>query len=83
MQHEKLYNLQTKVYFNCIHFLFKKSKTLCDQFSPFCYLVITEYVSFKKNKIYHKMQRAKLYSLQRTVYFICVLFMFKKTPNSV
>jgi hypothetical protein len=32
MQREKLYNLQIKVYFNCILFVFKKSKTLSDQF---------------------------------------------------
>ncbi len=29
------------------------------------------------------MQREKLYRLQRTGYFIRVLFMFKKTTNSV
>jgi hypothetical protein len=37
----------------------------------------------KKNKIYHKMQREKLYSLQRTVYFLSVLFMLKEASNSV
>ena len=30
VQHDKLYKLQTKVYFNCVLF-FKKRKTLCDQ----------------------------------------------------
>ncbi len=29
MQREKLYNLQTKVYFNCILFVFKKKAKLC------------------------------------------------------
>ena len=47
------------------------------------YLFITQYVFFKRNKIYYKMRLETLYSLQRTVYFICILFMFKKTPNSM
>ena len=34
MQREKLYNLQTKVHFNCILLILKKTKTLCDRFVP-------------------------------------------------
>jgi len=98
MQPEKLYNLQTKFYFNNILFVFKTSKTLCHRFSPLwkkwffsmnknsfflVYLFITQYVFFKRNKIYYKMRLETLYSLQRTVYFICILFMFKKTSNSM
>ncbi len=30
MQREKLYNLHSKAYFNCVIFVFKESKTLCD-----------------------------------------------------
>ena len=52
----------------------------------FLFLILSFYhlicVSSKKT-IYHKMQDEKLYSLQRTVYFNCVLFMLKNTPNSV
>src|ERR1700722_11574361 len=33
MQREKFYNPQSKAYFNCILFVFKNSKILCDQFS--------------------------------------------------
>ena len=36
-----------------------------------------------QNKIHHKMQREKLYNLQRIVYFNCVLFVLKKKQNSV
>ena len=32
MQREKLYNLQSKAYFNCVVFVFKKRKILCEQF---------------------------------------------------
>jgi hypothetical protein len=98
MQHEKLYNLQTEVYFNCILFVYEKGKILRDQFSPLLkkssfytyensfflvYLFITYYVFSRKIKIYHKMQCGKLYNSQRTVYFICVIFKFKITPNFV
>ena len=37
----------------------------------------------KKKKIFHKMQREKLYSLQRTVCFLSILFMLKDTLNCV
>ncbi len=33
MQREKLYNPRSKAYLNCITFVFKESKTLCDSFS--------------------------------------------------
>ncbi len=33
MQSEKLYNPHSKAYFNCIIFVFRESKTLCDSFS--------------------------------------------------
>ena len=33
MQREKLYNLHSKAYFNCIIFVFEESKTLYDSFS--------------------------------------------------
>jgi hypothetical protein len=33
--------------------------------------------SIKKNKIYHKMQREKFYNLQKTIYFMLSLFVFK------
>ena len=31
MQREKLYNLHREAYSNCVRFVFKKSKTVCDQ----------------------------------------------------
>jgi len=92
MQREKPYNLQSKAYFNCILFVFKKSKTLCDQFLPlrkksflskqmrnFFFLISSFYhrIHFIKKEIYHEMQREKLYNLQRTVCLNCVLFVFK------
>ena len=94
MQREKLYYLQSKAYFNSILFIFKKSKTLSPlqknhfflhkrEISFFSFhLFIIQYVSLQ-NEIYHEMQRQKLYNLQRTVYFISVLFVFEKTPNSM
>ncbi len=33
MQREKFYNPHSKAYFNCIIFVFRESKTLCDSFS--------------------------------------------------
>ena len=82
-----------------VHFLFSKKVKLCATNFCYCEKIIflrkREFLFFyfifvspnmfslKKNKIYHKMQREKFYSLQRTVYFISVLFMFKKTPTSV
>ncbi len=98
MQFKKLYNLQTKVYFNCILFVFKKRQnsvrliltivkrsffyTNENSFFLF-YLFITWYIFLKKRKIYHKIQREKAYNLQNKIYFISVLFMFKTTANSV
>ncbi len=32
MQREKLYNLYRKTYFNCVLFVSKNRKTVCDQF---------------------------------------------------
>jgi hypothetical protein len=34
-------------------------------------------IRFIKNRIYHKMQREKLYNLHKTAYFIVALFVFK------
>ena len=93
MQREKLYNLQTKVYFNNILFVFKKmqksvqpifaivKKIVFLQQWEFLLLILFFYrllCFFKRNKIYYKMQLEKLYSFQRTVYSICILFMLKK-----
>ena len=65
MQREKLYNLQTKVHFNCILFVSKKKqnsvtsifaivkKSLFLHGREFLFLIlsfITKYVSFKKTK---------------------------------
>ena len=36
-------------------------------------------VVYFKNKVYHKMQREKLYNLDTKVYFNCILFVLKKT----
>ena len=43
-------------------------------FIPF----ITWYVLLEKNKIHHKMQREKLYNLQRIIYILKARFVFKK-----
>src|ERR1700722_13081799 len=87
MQREKLYNPQSKAYFNCILFVFKNSKILCDQFSllrknPFfstrtrnCFFLISSFYHLicfrKKNKIYYKMQDEKLYNLPSKAYCNC------------
>ena len=46
MQREKLYNLQRTAYFNCLFFLFKKSKILYDQFS-----------TLRKNRVFRHKTR--------------------------
>src|ERR1700722_16012200 len=46
-------------------------------------IVVALNVTLVKNKIYHKMQREKLYNLQTKVYFNCILFVFKKKQNAV
>ena len=83
MQHVKLYNFHKTAYFLVGFFVFKIDKTLSDQIStvqkrfflnnmnsfvviwsphqPICFIK-------EKNKIYQKMQREKLYNLQRTAY---------------
>jgi hypothetical protein len=33
MQREKLYSLQSKIYFGCALFVFRQSKILCEHFS--------------------------------------------------
>jgi hypothetical protein len=82
-----------------VYFLFSKKAKLCatnfrhceknDFFTrtriPFSYFIFLSpnMFSLKNNKIYHKMQCEKLYNLQTKVYFNCILFMFKNTPNSV
>ncbi len=33
MQREKLYNLESKAYLNCVLFVFKQSTILCEHFS--------------------------------------------------
>jgi len=32
---------------------------------------------FKKNKIYQKMQRVKIYNLHKTAYFLVAIFVFQ------
>jgi hypothetical protein len=49
----------------------------------FCISFFHHFLYFiKKKKIYRKIQREKLYNLQRKAYFICVLFVFEKTAVS-
>jgi len=95
MQFEKLYNLQTKVYFNFILFVRQNSTRLIltivkrsffytnQKFFFLFYLFITWDTFFKNRKICHKIQREKAYNLQNKIYFISILFMFKTTANSV
>jgi hypothetical protein len=91
MQHKKLYNLHKIAYFIVALLVFKMNKILSDQFSSvrkryfrykinaffrissFCHLISLS----KKYKIHHKMQREKLYNLQRKAYFNCVLLVKK------
>ena len=93
MQREKLYNLHKTAYFIVALFVFKMHKILINQISTVrkqCFLwykmnsffVISsshQPICFikEKNKLYQKMQREKLYNLQRTAYFIYAHFMSK------
>ncbi len=98
VQFAKLYNLQTKVYFNFVLFVFKKRQNSVEliltivkrafflQEQEFLLLILSFYhliYFFLKGKIYHKIQREKAYNLQNKIYFISVLFMFETTANSV
>ena len=89
MQHVKLYYFHKTAYFLVGFFVFKIDKTLSDQIStvqkrfflnnmnsfvviwsphqPICFIK-------EKNKIYQKMQREKLYNLQRTACYIYAPF---------
>ena len=46
--------------------------------TTFWTLLLHHLIGFIKNKIYHKMQREKLYNLQSKAYFNCILFVSKK-----
>jgi hypothetical protein len=72
-------------------FVFKKSEILSDQFSmlrKFCTdeefffsyftFLLPNTFSYKKNRVYHRMQREKLDNLKWTVYLNSALFVFKK-----
>ncbi len=50
-------------------------------FSYFTFLSLD--IFYLKSKIYHKMQREKLYNLQSKAYFNCILLVFKKKQNPV
>ena len=59
-----------------------KSKLIVYHDSVFIESNTSKYVLLE-NKIYHKMQREKLYNLHCKTDFNCVLFVFKKTQNYV
>ena len=48
MQREKLYKLKRKVYSDCVLFVFKQSKILCEQFSQRRNLIVQNFVDFKQ-----------------------------------
>ncbi len=62
MQREKLYNLQSKTYFNCTLFVFKKCKIMYDQFSS---LRKIPYFMYKINCCLHIVE---LFTLHLFVY---------------
>ncbi len=94
MQRQKLYKLHKATYFIVAIFVLKTKKALSDQISTLLkdhvfpreqeiifFLISSLYqlIYFrKKNKIYYKMQRGKLYNLQSKVQFNCVLSVLKK-----
>ena len=94
MQREKLYNLYKTATFTVALFLLKIDKVLSNQFrlcKKMFFLACNErifYVMYSlicfilKNKIHHKMQREKPYNLQRIVYILKALFVFKNRSYS-
>ncbi len=50
MQREKLYNLHRKTYFNYVLFVFKKSKTVYDQFLRLRKLIAQNFAFFENKK---------------------------------
>ena len=44
-----------------------------------CFIFLASNMFPLKIKIYYKTQRNKICTLHRNIYFVCVLFMFKKT----
>ena len=93
MQRQKFYNLRRKPCFYCVLFVFKKKqnsarptfvvakKTFFFEYEISLLLIDLMYhiiyLLKKKNKIYHKMQREKLYYLGNKAYLNSVLFVFK------
>jgi hypothetical protein len=47
MQHEKLYNLRSKAYFNWLLFVFKQSTILCEHFSKRRNLIAQNFLDFE------------------------------------
>ncbi len=60
MQREKLYNLNRETYSNCVRFVFKKSKTVCDQLLRLQKLIAQNFSFFenKSNNLYCEDCRA-------------------------
>ncbi len=48
MQREKVYNLKSNAYFNCLLFVFKTSKILSDQFSSVQKLITWNFACYLK-----------------------------------
>jgi hypothetical protein len=77
MQHKKLYNLHKTAYFTFAFIYFENRQNsegsnfdVAKKFFFVCeecvfFLFVTWYVLFKKKKVHHKMQREKLYDLQK------------------
>ena len=74
MPREMFYNLYRKAYFNCVSFVLKKSKILCDQFLQPQQLVAHSFAFFE-NKTYtigitFTMYTVELFTLHLVVYFV-------------
>jgi hypothetical protein len=70
MQRETLYNLHRKTYFNCVLFLFKKSKILWDQFLRLQKLISQNFAFFENKKINFVMWIVERFTLHLEVYFV-------------
>jgi len=94
MQREKLHNLHRTAYFTVALIYFENrqnsSRSNFDVvkkvFFAYAANAFFSYLSpdmfyLKKKKIHHKMQREKLYNLQRTVHIIYTAFFIKKKQN--
>ncbi len=73
MQREKLYKLQSRAYFNCVLFAFKRSESLCNQFSMLRKAVSQNFASFENKKYTTKISFTlwivEVFALHLLVYY--------------